>query len=268
MKKMRKKRNVLGTKHKQSKIVSLCEMPLSEVASFLSDKKSKTDHDELLIGSEFCFDKFSDSFAFELKTVLKEAKKQNKKVIFVFPILPQRHLDCFKRMVQCLADSDTDGIAVNDFGALSYIKKQLPNMPIVLGRLWFKSPRDFLAESNNSNRFPFEVLDCLKTFDIKRIFVDTYICNPQLQGIEVCVHSSTYLSSSMSCEYKQTKKHASHTVMGKCMQECFSQFAKLSQHKVIRLGNAVLFAEEKSLSTKGIVDCVVNQLIIKAGDDI
>ncbi len=91
-------------------------------------------------GSEFCEKKLFTLT--DLKDIV--SKKYKQKVTLVFPYLTQKYFD----KVKCMASfinfhSDTfDEIVFNDWGLFYFIRKNYPDMKLVLGRLLTKQKTD------------------------------------------------------------------------------------------------------------------------------
>ncbi len=102
------------------------------------DKYAKFVH--VYLGSEFCEKKLFTLK--DLKTVI--ARKSKQKITLVFPYLTQNYLDKVKKMFDFInLNSDTFcEIVFNDWGLFYYIRKNYPDIKLVLGRLLTKQKTD------------------------------------------------------------------------------------------------------------------------------
>jgi hypothetical protein len=251
-----------------SGILSLCEFSSNILVKMIADNDFINGYDDVYLGSEFCYNKLASIIEDDFDFILSRLKGLNKNAYFVFPILPEREIANFEKWIVYLSKKHINGIIVNDYGTLCNIKKHFPQVGIVLGRLLFKNTRDFLAQPNSSSRFPSEIIEIIRQFDIERINCDTDFDNQAgLENITLCLHSSTYLTSSMACEFKSTDEYENYTIGGKCAFECQKKFIKFSRYDAIRIGNAVLFLEEKRRThlVKPITDLFVTQSLKIAG---
>ena len=100
-------------------------------------------YNHIYLGSEFCEKKLFTLK--DLETVISNKIKQ--KITLVFPYLTQSYLDKTKKMVDFISKNTNVfcEIVFNDWGFFYFIRKNYPNIKLVLGRLLTKQKSDPVA---------------------------------------------------------------------------------------------------------------------------
>ena len=232
--------NLLPEVKGKDNILSLCEMSSEESRHILFDDAVLHMYNTIYLGSEFCWEKYNDT---DWLWHINFCKKNKISVFFVIPIIPNRYLKSFERVMAMMYEYRIDGVVVNDPGILLYIARTFPDLPIVMGRLFVKSSRDFIKYDNKiPPRFPYEVIELYSLYKCIRIDVDYNVlpCNIE-KGIEIGLHSTAYLTSTMRCDYKFSREKGYATITDKCKQECLTEIISIPETHMYKLGNSLHF---------------------------
>ncbi len=251
-------------------MISFCEYPTAETTALLSnDEHCLTPFKNVLIGTEFCYRKLYRMNIEDVQDIVEHVHSKQKNIYFVLPIIPEREITHFRNFTEELADTNIDGIVINDYGSLYYLSLKFPNLKLIIGRLLFKTPRNYDYNENHfvSNKFPFEIITILSLFkNIIQIHIDVdYIiddsCMPLFKGIKIFSHQFIYQTSTMRCEYKRNSKFDCYTVKGTCKFECQNQIIRIGEKPTYRVGNAIVFRRTYNSNYLPIIDYSLNSHI-------
>jgi len=133
-------------------------------AAFLN--KHDCDFDIVYVGDEFCQRCLPDEHV--LREVLSWAKGKDLKVVLVSPILTNKGMSYFKKLLSIVcSDNQSAEIVVNDWGALSMVKRDFSSLAITMGRALsakFFPPGPFLnTEEGLSSGLKWEIPDFLSS---------------------------------------------------------------------------------------------------------
>ena len=229
-----------------------------DVYHCLDDGLTSLSFDTIYLGSEFCWDKLDAGQNWG--RLIGLCKKNGCKVFFVFPILPERYVKVFRELLVLLAKAGVDGVVVNDYGTLYYIYQQMPSFPVVVGRLLIKTTRDYIQPQFGINpfRFPKEIIKISHDFNCIRLDMD--YCQFSKEGrndidIEIGIHSISYLTSSMCCDYKFDKTNTLAKNNSICKRNCLNEAVVVPNSPLIKLGNALLY--NQSIDDNFITDTII-----------
>lgn len=226
-----------------SNILSLCEISDKDVCHCIDDGKTSLSYDTIYLGSEFCWDKLD--VGVNWSRLIGFCHKKGCKAYFVFPILPERYVDLFRELLVKLNKCGIDGVVANDFGVLYYINQRIPSLPIVIGRLMVKFSRDYVdSHLTNSFRFPQEIIKVCYDFNCIRIDADYGLLSEEQRNdidIKIGIHSVSYLTSSMCCDYKFDEKTKFANINTICKRNCLKEVVVVPNSPLIKLGNALLY---------------------------
>lgn len=230
-------------------ILSLCEMSYEDVCHCFDDGKTSLYYDSVYLGSEFCWDKLDVIQDWE--NIICNFHKKGYKVYFVFPILTERFVDSFKELFVLLVKGHIDGVVANDYGVLYYIFNQASYIPLVIGRLLIKSSRDYMSPKCivKTHRLPQEIVEICHMFKCIRIDVDFGLLTKEHKNdldIEIGIHSISYLTSSMCCDYKFNEVTKYAKIDSLCNRNCLKEVIIVPNSPLIKLGNALLFYQYMS----------------------
>lgn len=232
----------------------------------ITDGIAFSSYDCIYLGSEFCWEKIDVNL--DWNSLIKLCHKEGFMVFFVFPILPERFDRTFILLFEKLIKGGIDGIVANDLGVLYYVYQQKPSLPKVLGRLLVKSSRDYILPHHGINklRFPLEILQICDIFNCIRIDSDFKLLSEEDKkkvNIEIGIHSVSYLTSSMCCDYKFDKDTRFSKINSNCRCECYKEALMVPGSTLIKVGNALLFFRDDDtilLDDRIIVDFKCNQI--------
>ena len=250
-----------------SNILSLCEMSNDDVNRCLNNGISPLKHDTVYLGSEFCWDKLVAGQ--DWRRLISVCHKNGNKVYFVFPILPERHINSFNILLTSLIKEGIDGVVVNDLGILYYIYRQVPSLPIVIGRLLIKSSRDYIHPCQGTKvfRFPQEIVKISQDFNCIRIDTDYGLfskTDADDLDVEIGIHNVSYLTSTMCCDYKYDENVKYAKIDSVCKLNCMKEVIMIPESPLIKLGNVLLYypsIADEFIADKIIIDYKCYQLI-------
>lgn len=230
--------------------VSFCEVSTNSVRRLINSLDShKYKESCVFIGSDFCYRKLYSLKYSHIREIMDSVHALDGKLIFVFPIIPEIEIEHFHRFVSFLFEISIDGIVINDYGAMYYIHKFYPDIPLSLGRLLVKNCRDYSSKKNDSFRFPSEIDHLVSQYDIHHIHLDLDIKTTKMSNAITITHGYKYISSSMRCEYKKSPLFDSYTVDGKCDFECLYQHIRIGNSGVFRIGNTIICQNDNESPT-------------------
>lgn len=242
--------------------ISFCEISSTSIQKLIYNPSVSYRCKEsfVFIGSDFCYRKLYSIEFNHVYEIRDSVHALDSKLIFVFPIVPERELVHFHRVVSFLSEIRIDGIVINDYGAMHYIHGHYPNIPLSIGRLLVKNCRDYSSKEKAVCRFPSEIELLAKQFDIRHIHLDSGLQTAKMQNAVTITHKYKYISSSMRCEHKKNALYNCYTVDGKCGFDCFHQYIRIGSPGVFRIGNTILcLNDEESPSIKELgIDTLIN----------
>lgn len=242
-------------------ILSLCDYRPSNLLLYLQTYESLANSHTIYIGSEFCWEKIC---AFRnWSDIIELCHGKQCKVYFVLPILPERFIRYFEDTVRNLVQSQIDGFVVNDYGTLYWIKNNIPNQHIVVGRLLVKNARDYTQPKYflKKIRFLEEIKFIYRMYNCLWVDID-YDYYENIHGfvseIPFAIHSISYLTSTFRCDYKYKHNKGYSELLGECRNECFDKFIYYPNDPLRKLGNTYVYmpsANTEEISIRQIKDC-------------
>jgi len=209
------------------------------------------DYARIYIGSEVC----SRYFFVFLKHFDEIVCKAQKKITLVLPDFKETEWRLLEEIIGKVADdAKVDEVVVNDFGTLSYCKKNLSDdKKIILGKLFNKCPRearidmwnfegitdkDYLSEIVYDTPFYEELIQHTNIDRIELDYIDdNYIKGLHIDQLKVGIHIPyTYITSGAICAMGSINnlELEKFSVDGHCQFECQKYFATLKNEKINR----------------------------------
>ena len=242
----------------------------------------------IYLGSEFCEKKL-----FTLKDLKNIVSKKYKcRIILVFPYLTQSYLDKVKDMLEFINKNNNifHEIVFNDWGLFYFIRKNYPNMKLVLGRLLTKQKTDPIAynivytkqtiSSYANNIFvPKKVSQETKDFFsqtlinskiFQKFMMVNNIVRVELDNVnwKMNIKLPKQIRASVYYPYVKitTTRHCSFLNMAtKCKKQCETQNIKLNKYRadynyIIR-GNSINYKNNKLPDIKCLENNCIDRIV-------
>lgn len=255
----------------------------------LLDKYKNKKH--IYLGSEFCEKKLFTLK--DLKAIISKNSKQ--KITLVFPYLTQPYLDKVKGMLELINKNNNTfcEIVFNDWGLFYFIRKNYPNMKLVLGRLLTKQKTDPIAydivyskqaiSSSRNNIFvPKQVSQETKDFFsqtlinskiFQKFMSANNIIRVELDNVDwkMKIKLPKQIRASVYYPYVKitTTRHCSFLNMSdKCKKQCETQSIKLNKYRVdydyIIRGNSINYKNNKLPDIKYLENNCIDRIVENA----
>ncbi len=241
----------------------------------------RDDYDRVYFGHEFCQRKMPG--VGDLDKAMNWAEKRGLAFSLVTSFVTDAGLDRIQALVERLVPRKKTlqaEVVVNDFGALRWIHKTFPEMPIALGRLLTKQkrgprilqiaqrlPEAAMDHFKRSNVDLPHLTEFLKTMSVARVELDNL-----LQGITrtnalpaSLYHPFAYISTTRLCLLmKGDRPDKNPRSIGICSRECKVYDVTLTHHNMpvpLRLKGNTYFFKNESLPTN-LAEIGVNRLVL------
>lgn len=189
-----------------------------------------------------------------------------KSVTLVIPVVSQQDLGGAKKAIKrALANKELriDEITVNDFGMLYYIASTYSDIPLNLGRLFFKDARDAripdLYYGTTSISLLSHLEDDYPGFNIRGIEIDCCSSSIRLEGQRnVALHTPlTYVTTGNICKFASIHKEIDQKFRpnSECKMECLTNAEQYNPSKnntdvyYYRIGRAVYMNNPPNIHT-------------------
>lgn len=255
---------------------------------FLDKYKSKK---HIYFGTEFCEKKL-----FALKDLkLIASKKYKQQITLVFPYLTQVYLDKVKDMLPFINENSNTfcEIVFNDWGLFYFIRKNYPNIKLVLGRLLTKQKTDpfayrtvyskqTISSSKNNIFIPKQISKETKEYFsqtlinskiFQKFMIQNNIIRVELDNVnwKINVKLPKQIKASIYYPYVKitTTRHCNLLNMlsnDKCKKQCEKQDIKLNKYRVdysyIIKGNSVNYKNSNLPEDKELQNNCIDRIVL------